>query len=94
VSLLSQYLACPRKGYLEQALHIMAYLKKKPKLTLYMDPSLPMIDYSQFRMKPEDFTEHYLDAEEELAHQLPKARGRSISTTAFVDASHAVNRKT
>eukprot|EP00978_Attheya_sp_CCMP212_P037513 scaffold177612_cov55-Attheya_sp.AAC.1 len=44
----------------------MAYLKKKPKLTLYMNPSLPTIDYSQFRMKPEDFTEHYRDAEEEL----------------------------
>eukprot|EP00978_Attheya_sp_CCMP212_P037839 scaffold182004_cov41-Attheya_sp.AAC.1 len=38
VSLLSQYLACAQEGHLEQALHIMAYLKKKPKLTLYMDP--------------------------------------------------------
>eukprot|EP00978_Attheya_sp_CCMP212_P004837 scaffold10631_cov58-Attheya_sp.AAC.5 len=46
-------------------------------------------------MKPEDFTEHYQDAEEEIMHQMPKAaRGRSVTTTAFVDASHAANRKT
>eukprot|EP00978_Attheya_sp_CCMP212_P000550 scaffold1076_cov32-Attheya_sp.AAC.2 len=94
VSLLSQYLACAQEGHLEQALHIMEYLKKKPNLTLYMDPSLPTIDYSQFRMRPEDFTEHYRDAEEELPHRMPRARGRSVTTTAFVDASHAANKKT
>eukprot|EP00978_Attheya_sp_CCMP212_P034977 scaffold149828_cov60-Attheya_sp.AAC.2 len=59
-----------------------------------MDPSLPTIDYSQFRIKPEDFTEHYRDAEEELLHRMPKARGRSVTTTSFVDASHTANRKT
>eukprot|EP00978_Attheya_sp_CCMP212_P004832 scaffold10628_cov48-Attheya_sp.AAC.3 len=97
VSLLSQYIACAQEGHLEQAqaLQIMAYLKKKTKLTLYMDPCLPTIDYSQFRMKPEDFTEHYQDAEEEIMHRMPKAaRGRSVTTTAFVDASHDANRKT
>jgi hypothetical protein len=37
VSLLSQYLANPREGHLKQALHIFAFLKKHPKLTLYMN---------------------------------------------------------
>jgi len=37
VSLLSQYQANPREGHLEQLLHIFAYLKKKPKITLYFD---------------------------------------------------------
>ena len=35
VSLLSGYQASPRIGHLEQLLHIVALLKKKPKLTLY-----------------------------------------------------------
>ena len=41
VLLLSQYQASPRQGHLEQALHIFAYLDKKPKLTLYMSPNSP-----------------------------------------------------
>jgi hypothetical protein len=35
VSLLSQYEANPREGHLEQLLHIFAFLKHHPKLTLY-----------------------------------------------------------
>ena len=94
VSLLSQYQAAPRDGHLEQALHIFGYLKKKPKLSLYFDPSLPNIDYSTFRTKKEDFHEHYRDAEEQLPHQMPIPRGKPVVTTAFVDASHAANKKT
>ena len=47
-SILSQYQAAPRKGHLEQLLHIFAFLKKKPKLTLYFDPSDPIIDENIF----------------------------------------------
>jgi hypothetical protein len=45
VSLLSQYQASPREGHLEQLLHIFAFLKKHPKLTLYLSPEVPRIDY-------------------------------------------------
>lgn len=38
-SILSQYQAGPREGHLEQALHIFGYLKRKPKLTIYLNPS-------------------------------------------------------
>jgi hypothetical protein len=91
VSLLSQYQASPREGHLEQALHIFAFLKKHPKLTLYMSPELPRIEYGDFRANREDFTEIYRDAEELLPHRMPVPRGRSITLTAFVDASHAAN---
>jgi hypothetical protein len=94
VSVLSQYQACPRQGHLEQVLHIFGYLKRKPKLTLYFDPRLPNIDYTNFKTNKEDFAEHYRDAKEELPFKMPKPRGRSVSTTAFVDASHAANKKT
>ncbi len=47
-----------------------------------------------FRRKKEDFSELYRDAEEELPHRMPLPRGRSFIMTAFVDASHAANKKT
>ena len=93
VSLLSQYQAAPREGHLEQLLHIFAYLRKKPKVTLYLDPALPNLDYTIFQTRAEDFIEYYRDAQEQLPHQLPKPRGRPVTLTSYVDASHAANRK-
>ena len=95
VSMLSSYQAAPREGHLDQVYHIFAYLKNKPKLTLYFDPSLPNIDPSwAMGDDAEVFRETYWDAEEELPpdHMMPEPRGRSVNTTAFVDASHAANK--
>jgi hypothetical protein len=64
VSILSQYQASPREGHLGQVMHIFAFLKKKPKLSIYLDPSLPNIDYGDFQTKREDFAEQYRGAEE------------------------------
>ena len=44
ISMLSSYQAVPRQGHLEQVYHMFAYLKHKPKLTLYFNPELPNID--------------------------------------------------
>ena len=59
-----------------------------------MSPELPRIDYGDFHTNRNDFAEIYRDAEELLPHRMPKPRGRSITTTAFVDASHAANKVT
>ena len=63
VTLLSQYQTSPREGHLEQLLHIFAYLDKKPKVTLYMNPTLPKIDYSEFKTENK-FLEYYRDTKE------------------------------
>jgi hypothetical protein len=94
VSLLSQYQASPCEGHLEQWLHIFAFLMKHPKLTLYLSPELPRIDYGDFRTKRGDFAEIYRDAEELLPHRMPMPRGRGLEVTAYVDASHAANKIT
>ena len=75
-------------------LHVFAYLKKKPKRTLYMNLALPKIDYTLFTTEAEDFQEQYCGAKEEIAKDTPIPRGRSVVTTSFVDASHGANRKT
>ena len=97
LSMLSSYQAAPRQGHLEQIYHIFAYLKKKPKLTLYFDPQEPDIDPRWFDGDSEDiFKEQYRDAEEQLpdSTMMPEPRGTSTSTTAYVDASHAANKVT
>ena len=95
VSVLSAYQASPREGHLDQIYHIFAFLKKKPKLTLYFDPSLPKIDPNTFTgSTSEDFREQYRGAKEELPRDMPRPRGRFVMITAFVDASHASDKKT
>ncbi len=48
VSLLSSCQAAPRVGHLEQPLHMLAFLKKKRKFTLYFDSSDAIIDEAMF----------------------------------------------
>ena len=95
VSLLSAYQASPRIGHLEQIIHIFAYLKKNPKLTLYFDPQLPRIDVNMFQGDEQhDFLELYRDAKEDTPLLMPRPRGNPVVMTAFVDASHASNKIT
>ena len=94
--MLASYQASPRQGDLEQVIDIYGYLKKYEKLTLYFDPQIPAIaDVADFDgNKPEAFKEQYRDAEEQVPVNMPKPRGRMVTTTAYVDASHAANKMT
>lgn len=94
VSILSQHQAMPRRNHLEQAIHIFAYLKRKPKTTLYFDQGLPRLDPTSFPANHNEFKDMYRDAEEQMPSRMPMPRGRSVTTTAFVDASHAANKVT
>lgn len=94
VSLLSSYQASPRQGHMDEILHIFAYLKQKPKLSLYFDQMEPQIDSSIFNHNVEPFKEHYRDAKEDVPFNQPPPRGCSVVMTAYVDASHAANKVT
>ena len=59
-----------------------------------MDPELPEIDYTIFDMNVDGFHEQYRDARELIPADAPEPRGRSVSTTGYVDASHAPNKVT
>lgn len=48
VSMLSTYLAMPREGHLQQALHVFGYLKNNQKRSLAMDPRSPNISENRF----------------------------------------------
>ena len=95
-TLLSQQLALPREGHLEQVLHIIGYLKEHKKFRLMMDSSAPTVDEGWFQVHSwEDF---YRDAKEPIPPNMPEPRGTTIpiTTSAFVDANLAgdkINRK-
>ena len=72
IAILCQYSACPREGHMEQLIHIATFIDKHPKITLYMDPSLPLLDFSLFKAKRKDFEECYRDAEEEVPRNQPR----------------------
>ena len=87
VSILSQYLACPREGHLEAAFHIFGYLKHHPKRKIAFDPLHPSIDNRRF--KKHDWFDFYRHAKEAIPPNAPPVRGAAVSTHCFVDASFA-----
>ena len=94
VSILSQYQAAPRVNHMKQLLQIFGYLEKHPKLSIYLDPDMPHLNSFEFPSDTSEFLEYYRDAKEEMPKNMPKPRGRSVVTTAFVDSSHAANKVT
>ena len=48
VSLMSSYQAAPRDEHLEQLLRFVAFLKRRPKLTLFFDPKEAKLDENMF----------------------------------------------
>ena len=86
-SLLSKHLALPREGHLEQALHVVGYLKSHKKLRLMFDSGYPVVKQNWF--KTYDWHDFYRDASEAIPPNMPETRGLDIIITAFVDANHA-----
>ena len=92
VSLLSSYLAYPREGHLQAALHIMGYLRLKHNTRLIFDPSYPEIiesDFPQF-----DWTEFYGDVTEAVPTDMPTPLGKAVDIRMMVDSDHAGDKRT
>jgi len=94
LSILSSYQCNPRQDHMEQLYHILGFLQHNAKLTLYMDPEPPTLDPSMFIFNIDPFKEHYRDSHEELPFRMPEPLGNPVTTTAYVDASHAANKVT
>ena len=63
-SLLSKHLALPRKGHLEQALHVVGYLKSHKKLRLMFDSGYPKVNENWFQSY--NWYNFYRDAKEAI----------------------------
>ena len=93
VSMLSSYLAYPREGHFEAALHIMSYLKAKHNSRLFLDPTYPDIDHSTFN-DGADWKEFYGDVTEALPPNAPLPRGKEVDIRMMVDSDHAGDKST
>lgn len=91
VSALSSFLAMPRTGHLQQALHIMKYIDIHSSNEITFDPQEYFID-SESRneaiRKMKSMSSLYPDAEETLPTNAPDPRGRSVQINCFVDSDH------
>ena len=88
VAMMSSFMAAPREGHMETVLHIFAYLKSHDRSTMVFDETEPYFDPSRFNDNA-SWVEYYGDISEVEPPNAPELRGRSVSTTCFVDASHA-----
>jgi hypothetical protein len=97
VSLLSSYLAIPRTGHLNQALHIMKYLDIHSENILTFDPEEYFLS-PDLRREASDkgraMRGLYGNANEELPPNAPEPRGCAIQINCFVDSDHAGDKLT
>ncbi len=92
VYLLLSYLAYPREGHLEAAIHVMGYLCLKHNSRLVFDPTYPIInedDFPQF-----DWTEFYGDVTEAIPTNMPMPLEKEVDIRMMVDSDHAGDKRT
>jgi hypothetical protein len=92
VSMLSSYLACPRKGHLENALHVMGYLQLKHNSRLIFDPTYPDIDQTAFPSF--EWAEFKGNMEEAIPPDMPPPLGKDVDLRMMVDSDHAGEKRT
>jgi hypothetical protein len=92
VSLLSSYLACPREGHLENALHVMGHLRLKHNSQLIFDPTYPNIDQTAFPSF--DWTEFYGNVEEAIPPNTLPPLGKDVDLGMMVDSDHVGDKRT
>ena len=89
VSMMSSHLAMPRKGHLDQVLHMFAYLHKYHNTELVYDPSDPVVEHDVFKQR--DWTSSEFGAvqgKEEIPPNMPEPRGLGFTMCTKVDADH------
>ena len=89
-ALLSQHLAMPRMGHLDQVYHVFGYLKHNPKRKIAFDPTHP--DISEKLFTEYEWFDFYRDAREAIPGDMPKPLGNGMDTSMFVDADLAGNK--
>ena len=92
ISMLSSYLAYPREGHLETALHVMVYLRFKHKTRLIFDQTYPDIDLTAFPQY--EWMEIYSNVEEAIPPDMPPLLDKDLDLSMMVDSDHAGDKAT
>ena len=95
VSIMSRYLACPRKGQLAQMLHMCQYLYCNQGMNLVYDPTKinvnenTILSHLRAENKAKELQALYPDAVDYIPANAPEPLGQSVQINAFVDADLA-----
>ena len=90
VSMMSSHLVMPRKGHLNQVLHIFAYLRKYHNTELVYDPSDRVVEQDVFKRRDWASSEFgAVQGKEEVPSNLPELRGLGFIMRTKVDVDHA-----
>ena len=90
VSMISSHLAMPRKGHLNQVLHIFAYLCKYHNTELVYDLSDPVVEHDVFEQRDWTSSEFgTVQGKEEIPSNISEPRGLGFIMRVKVDADHA-----
>ena len=92
VSMLSSYMAAPRKGHLQAIFHIYGWLMEHPRSKIVFDSDRQSIPRANCH--PDDWKQFYDVGPEEIPDDLPEPRGEAIQMICFVDANHAGDKVT
>ena len=90
MSMMASCMALPRKGYLDQVLHIFDFLKNFHNSERVFDPSYPEINENDFNVESWKDTV-YREEQEEIPKNIPEPRGYGFIMRAHVDSNHAGN---
>ena len=88
VSMMASMMANPRRGHLDQLLHIFGYLKANHNAEMVFDPTMPNIDKSQFPRQSWSHTP-YAGMKEQMPDNMHEPRGFGFVISAYVDSDHA-----
>ena len=95
VSVLSSHLALPCLGHLQQVYHIFRYLKKHHNSELVFDPSDPVIDENDFKLRNWTTSEFgHLQGKEEVPPNMSEPRGLGFVMHTKVNLDHAADTTT
>ena len=90
VLMMPSHLAMPRKGHLDQVLHIFTYLCKYHNTELVNDPSDPVVEHDVFEQRDWTSSEFgIVQGKDEIPPNMPEPRGQGFIMCAKVDADHA-----
>ena len=86
-SMMSSFVAMPRKGHLQQLFHMFSYLKSHHNARMVFDPSYPNINEDEFPKRR--WKQFYGDTKEAIPPNAPVPLGKEFIMRCFVDADFA-----
>ena len=85
VMTLSRFRAMPRCGHLERVKRMFNYLNNYKDASITFDTDVP--EHSKFTIEQPEWKYVYGECKEQIPDNAPEAKGKSVTTTSFIDAN-------